>query len=42
MGLYITFALGVPVIHALDRREKKDVDARVKPGHGVEGIAFRH
>ena len=32
----------IPAIHVLDCREKKDVDARDKPGHDVERFVFRY
>jgi hypothetical protein len=52
MGLYTTSIVAsaisavmagfIPAIHVLDWREKKDVDARDKLGHDVEGFVFRY
>ena len=52
MGLYITSLVAgtistvmagfIPAIHVWTAAEKKDVDARDKPGHDVERFAFRH
>jgi len=51
MGLYITTLVAgairrhgrvYPGHPRLAAAEKKDVDARDKPGHDVEGFVFRH